>query len=140
VGFFDRNVPEFRTASFPGSLNPEKSRLKAVQANEGVHKIPCRIDPRSEQQGQSGFTWSWLGAAMASTNLSFGTVSAPGQRYDPAILARSRLPPPRPGPTLGLVATTIRPGFKRKRPQRDLGEALCTLWRAQPTYSGSCEG
>jgi probable non-F420 flavinoid oxidoreductase len=40
-------------------------------------------------QGQSGFAWSWLGAAMAATQMSFGTVTAPGQRYHPAILAQA---------------------------------------------------
>jgi coenzyme F420-dependent glucose-6-phosphate dehydrogenase len=45
--------------------------------------------PWSEKQGQSGFTWSWLGAAMQKSNLSFGTVNAPGQRYHPAIIAQA---------------------------------------------------
>jgi probable non-F420 flavinoid oxidoreductase len=45
--------------------------------------------PFSEQQGHSGFAWSWLGAALEATDLTFGTVSAPGQRYHPAILAQA---------------------------------------------------
>jgi probable non-F420 flavinoid oxidoreductase len=45
--------------------------------------------PWGEAQGQSGFTWSWLGAAMQATPLSFGTVCAPGQRYHPAIVAQA---------------------------------------------------
>jgi probable non-F420 flavinoid oxidoreductase len=45
--------------------------------------------PWSEQQGQSGFVWSWLGAAMERTRLPFRTVSAPGYRYHPAILAQA---------------------------------------------------
>ena len=44
--------------------------------------------PWSTSQGHSGYTWSWLGAALASTNLAFGTVTAPGQRYHPAIMAQ----------------------------------------------------
>jgi coenzyme F420-dependent glucose-6-phosphate dehydrogenase len=40
-------------------------------------------------QGHGGFAWSWLGAALASTSLSFGTVCAPGQRYHPAIIAQA---------------------------------------------------
>lgn len=40
-------------------------------------------------QGQSGNTWSWLGAAFEGTKLPFGTVCAPGQRYHPAILAHA---------------------------------------------------
>jgi coenzyme F420-dependent glucose-6-phosphate dehydrogenase len=45
--------------------------------------------PWSERQGQSGFAWSWLGAALQATTLSFGSVSAPGQRYHPAIVAQA---------------------------------------------------
>lgn len=40
-------------------------------------------------QGQSGFTWSWLGAALATTDLRMGCVTAPGYRYHPAILAQA---------------------------------------------------
>jgi coenzyme F420-dependent glucose-6-phosphate dehydrogenase len=43
----------------------------------------------SSGQGHSGFTWSWLGAALQATELTFGTVTAPGQRYHPAILAQA---------------------------------------------------
>ncbi|WP_035994334.1 TIGR03885 family FMN-dependent LLM class oxidoreductase [Leptolyngbya sp. KIOST-1] len=45
--------------------------------------------PWSEDQGQSGFAWSWLGAAMQATNLHFRIVNAPGQRYHPAIIAQA---------------------------------------------------
>ncbi len=45
--------------------------------------------PWSERQGQSGFAWSWLGAAMQATKLTFGVVNAPGQRYHPAIVAQA---------------------------------------------------
>jgi probable non-F420 flavinoid oxidoreductase len=45
--------------------------------------------PWSERQGQSGFAWSWLGAALEATRLSFGTVCAPGQRYHPAVIAQA---------------------------------------------------
>jgi len=45
--------------------------------------------PWSSRQGQSGFAWSWLGAALATTNLPFGVVNAPGQRYHPAIVAQA---------------------------------------------------
>ena len=41
------------------------------------------------EQGQSGFVWSWLGAAMETTSLRFRTVSCPGWRYHPAILAQA---------------------------------------------------
>src|ERR671912_30728 len=45
--------------------------------------------PWSDAQGQSGFAWSWLGAALATTSLPFGVVNAPGQRYHPAIVAQA---------------------------------------------------
>ncbi|WP_247236809.1 TIGR03885 family FMN-dependent LLM class oxidoreductase [Telluribacter sp. SYSU D00476] len=45
--------------------------------------------PWSEAQGESGFVWSWLGAAMHATNLNFGVVNAPVQRYSPAIIAQA---------------------------------------------------
>src|SRR5690606_35923477 len=45
--------------------------------------------PWSARQGQSGFAWSWLGAAMQATSLPFGIVNAPGQRYHPAIIAQA---------------------------------------------------
>ena len=45
--------------------------------------------PWSDRQGESGFAWSFLGAALASTSLPFGVVNAPGQRYHPAIIAQA---------------------------------------------------
>jgi probable non-F420 flavinoid oxidoreductase len=45
--------------------------------------------PWSATQGHSGFAWTWLGAAMATTTLPFGVVNAPGQRYHPAIIAQA---------------------------------------------------
>jgi probable non-F420 flavinoid oxidoreductase len=44
--------------------------------------------PWSRRQGHSGYAWSWLGAALATTGLPFGIVTAPGQRYHPAIAAQ----------------------------------------------------
>jgi probable non-F420 flavinoid oxidoreductase len=45
--------------------------------------------PWSERQGEAGFVWSWLGAAMESTSLTFGTVNAPGYRYHPTVVAQA---------------------------------------------------
>lgn len=45
--------------------------------------------PWLAEQGESGFAWSWMGAALESTALDYGTVSAPGARYHPAILAQA---------------------------------------------------
>jgi G6PDH family F420-dependent oxidoreductase len=45
--------------------------------------------PWSERQGHSGYAWAWLGAALATTALPMGVVTAPGQRYHPAITAQA---------------------------------------------------
>jgi coenzyme F420-dependent glucose-6-phosphate dehydrogenase len=60
-------------------------------AAAGFEAAMCsdHFQPWSERQGHSGYAWSWLGAAMASTDLTFGTVTAPGQRYHPAIIAQA---------------------------------------------------
>ena len=47
------------------------------------------FSPWSERQGESGFAWSFLGAALEATGLPFGVVNAPGQRYHPAIIAQA---------------------------------------------------
>lgn len=52
-------------------------------------KSSDHFHPWSERQGQSGFAWSWLGAAMQATSLPFGVISAPGYRYHPAVLAQA---------------------------------------------------
>jgi probable non-F420 flavinoid oxidoreductase len=46
------------------------------------------FSPWSERQGESGYAWSWLGAALATTSLPFRVVCAPGQRYHPAVVAQ----------------------------------------------------
>jgi len=67
--------------------------LKDVQHAEraGFDAAMCsdHIEPWSARQGHSGFAWSWLGAALATTGLRFGVVTAPGQRYHPAIIAHA---------------------------------------------------
>lgn len=56
----------------------------------GFHMAMCsdHFSPWSARQGHSGYTWAWLGAALATTNLTMGCVSAPGQRYHPAVAAQ----------------------------------------------------
>ncbi|MEG4517877.1 MULTISPECIES: TIGR03885 family FMN-dependent LLM class oxidoreductase [unclassified Microcoleus] len=68
--------------------------LKYVQMAEQAgftHALSSdHFHPWSEAQGQSGFAWSWLGAAMQATpTLSYRVVCAPGQRYHPAIIAQA---------------------------------------------------
>jgi probable non-F420 flavinoid oxidoreductase len=57
----------------------------------GFAGVMCsdHFHPWTEAQGQSGFAWSWLGAALQATRLPFGTVNAPGGRYHPAIIAQA---------------------------------------------------
>jgi coenzyme F420-dependent glucose-6-phosphate dehydrogenase len=45
--------------------------------------------PWSERQGQSGFSFAWLGAAMQCTSLPFSVICAPGPRYHPAVIAQA---------------------------------------------------
>lgn len=46
------------------------------------------LNPWSTRQGHSGYTWAWLGAALAVTSFELGCVCAPGQRYHPAVVAQ----------------------------------------------------
>ena len=60
----------------------EKAGFDAIHSSDHFH-------PWSERQGQSGFTFSWIAAAMQVSKLPFSMVCAPGQRYHPAIVAQA---------------------------------------------------
>jgi probable non-F420 flavinoid oxidoreductase len=45
--------------------------------------------PWSEAQGQAGFSWSWMGAALASTSLPGRMIACPGYRQHPAVVAQA---------------------------------------------------
>lgn len=45
--------------------------------------------PWSKAQGHSGFSWSWLGAALEATSLRIGVVTCPCERYHPVIVAQA---------------------------------------------------
>ncbi|MFI6507127.1 TIGR03885 family FMN-dependent LLM class oxidoreductase [Streptosporangium sp. NPDC050855] len=66
-----------------------KAVTRAEQAGFDAAMSSDHFSPWSKRQGQSGFAWSWLGAALQATNLPFGVVNAPGQRYHPAIIAQA---------------------------------------------------
>jgi probable non-F420 flavinoid oxidoreductase len=72
---------------------PPSELLRCVVAAEaaGFQAAMCsdHFAPWSGRQGNSGFAWSWLGAALQATELSFGVVNAPGQRYHPAVVAQA---------------------------------------------------
>ncbi|RYE94486.1 MAG: LLM class flavin-dependent oxidoreductase, partial [Myxococcales bacterium] len=74
----------------PGEL------LRRVQSasSRGFAHAMCsdHFTPWTAREGvatHSGFAWAWLGAALATTTSTFGLVSAPGQRYHPAIAAQA---------------------------------------------------
>jgi probable non-F420 flavinoid oxidoreductase len=64
------------------AVRAEQAGFQAVMSSD-------HFSPWSERQGESGFAWAWLGAAMHATRLPFGVVNAPGQRYHPAIVAQA---------------------------------------------------
>ena len=72
---------------------PPGELLRAVRESEaaGFTRAMCsdHFSPWSSRQGESGFAWSWLGAALATTELPFGVVNAPGQRYHPTVVAQA---------------------------------------------------
>ena len=73
--------------------SPPSELLAAVQRAEqvGFDAAMCsdHFAPWSERQGHSGYSWIWLGAALATTRLPFGVVTTPGQRAHPAIDAQA---------------------------------------------------
>jgi coenzyme F420-dependent glucose-6-phosphate dehydrogenase len=68
----------------------ELLELTQLAADNGFREASCsdHFNPWSTD-GQSGYAWSWLGAALQATPCNFGTVCAPGQRYHPAIIAQA---------------------------------------------------
>jgi coenzyme F420-dependent glucose-6-phosphate dehydrogenase len=61
----------------------------AEQAGFTAASSSEHLQPWSLRQGQSGFAWAWLGAAMQATSLPFSVVCAPGRRYHPMVLAQA---------------------------------------------------
>jgi probable non-F420 flavinoid oxidoreductase len=73
-------------------IPPSRLLRDARHAEEAGFEVGMSSDhfsPWSARQGESGFAWSWLGAALATTGLPFRVVNAPGQRYHPAIVAQA---------------------------------------------------
>ena len=73
-------------------INPAQLLRDVQQAERAGFTAGMSSDhfsPWSARQGESGFAWSFLGAALATTRLPFGVVNAPGQRYHPAIIAQA---------------------------------------------------
>ncbi len=72
---------------------PPSELLAYVRAADaaGFQGVMCadHFHPWLEENGHSGFAWSWLGAALQATSFPFGVVNAPGDRYHPAIIAQA---------------------------------------------------
>jgi coenzyme F420-dependent glucose-6-phosphate dehydrogenase len=72
---------------------PPSHLLRLVQrcAEAGFEEVQSsdHIEPWGVDQGESGFAFAWLGAAMQSISLPFTVVTAPGGRYHPAIVAQA---------------------------------------------------
>lgn len=59
----------------------ERAGFEAVMTSD-------HMTPWSVRQGNSGNNWAWLGAALASTSIPFGSLAIPGGwRYHPVVLA-----------------------------------------------------
>ena len=109
VGFHNSHEQVHPAALLAATQRAEQAGFDAAMCSD-------HWSPWSVRQGHSGFAWTWLGAALATTGLPLGVVNAPGQRYHPAIIVRSaRLTdylPARPeqlaelGAFIGLCTTT----------------------------------
>lgn len=62
---------------------------RAEEAGFDAAKCSDHFRPWAASQGHSGFAWAWLGAALAATRFPVGSISAPGYRYHPAIVAQA---------------------------------------------------
>jgi coenzyme F420-dependent glucose-6-phosphate dehydrogenase len=73
-------------------FSPRKLLESVIAAEKaGFDAAMCsdHLFPWSREQGESGFAFSWLGAALQATSLPFGMVNAPGYRYHPVIVAHA---------------------------------------------------
>ncbi len=64
------------------AIKAERAKFDAIHSSDHFH-------PWSVRQGNSGFAFSWIAAAMQATSLPFSMVCAPGQRYHPAVAAQA---------------------------------------------------
>src|SRR3954464_11289865 len=73
---------------FPPSWLLELVKQAEQAGFNGIHSSE-HFYPWSERQGQSGFTFSWIGAAMQATRLPFSMICAPCGRYHPVTIAHA---------------------------------------------------
>lgn len=72
---------------FPPSQLLELTQLAQDAGFHGAMSSD-HFKPWSRRQGHSGFSWSWLGAALARTSFPIGLIAAPGYRYHPVVVAQ----------------------------------------------------
>ena len=82
VGFHNSHEQVHPAALLAATQRAEQAGFDAAMCSD--HWAPWSV-----RQGHSGFAWTWLGAALATTGLPLGVVNAPGQRYHPAIIAQA---------------------------------------------------
>ena len=64
--------------------------VRAEQAGFTAAMCSDHLAPWSAEQGESGYAFSWLGAALQATrHMPIGQFHAPGQRYHPVISAQA---------------------------------------------------
>ncbi|HYD51535.1 MAG TPA: LLM class flavin-dependent oxidoreductase, partial [Gemmatimonadaceae bacterium] len=100
--------------------------------------------PWLEENGHSGYAWSWMGAAMQATAMRCGVVCAPGDRYHPAVVAQAaatlaELFPRRFWLALGsgeavnehVTGAPWPPKAERNERLRECAEVIRALWRGE---------
>lgn len=128
---------------------PPEELLRLVRRAEeaGFASAMCsdHFHPWTGTQGESGFAWSFLGAALQATSLSFGVVTVPGGwRYHPAIIAQAaatldRMYPDRfwiaPGSGEAANERIVGAGWpikaERNARLREAVEIIRALWRGE---------
>jgi coenzyme F420-dependent glucose-6-phosphate dehydrogenase len=66
-----------------------KQAEQAEQAGFDGFFSSDHFHPWSEAQGQAGFSWAWVAAALASTTLPGAMICCPGYRQHPAVVAQA---------------------------------------------------
>src|SRR3989337_3533017 len=66
-----------------------KYTIAAERAGFDCAMSSDHFKPWSRSQGHSGYSWSWLGAALARTKFPIGVIAAAGYRYHPATVAQA---------------------------------------------------
>lgn len=62
---------------------------RAEEAGFQAAMCSDHFNPWSHAQGESGYSFAWLGAALQATSMPIGLVCAPGYRQHPAIVAQA---------------------------------------------------